>query len=153
MEKLLKSTASSSAHGDSSVTNEFKAQVDPNALAKQRVVIIATTNHLEQVDSAVIDRIGDITVKLPPLDDAQRAELLKRQLPADHTLSNDQISTLVSHIQGGSVRLLQGLARKIVNSACDATSGARLPVTYTHVQEAIAMAEDTAAHKAQAQGA
>ena len=152
VEKLLQSTASRSTDGHSNVTNEFKAQMDPDALSKQNVVVIATTNHISQLEVAVLDRLGDFVRKLPPLTDDQREKLLRRALPTDHQLTDADIKELVKHVEGGSIRLLQGLGRIIQNAARD-DKNKRVPPTSKHVMQALAEAKKTADEKEKAMAA
>ena len=110
-----------------SPTNSRSYQ-DVDALAKQGVVLIAATNHIDQIDRAVLDRLGEHIRELSPLTTEQRAVLLKRMLPERHRLTDDDVIALVEHVTGGSVRLLQGLRRTIAgpsSTALAAMTGAR----------------------------
>ena len=136
VEKMLQSTASGSADAHSNVTNEFKAQADPAALRQQGIVLIAATNHFSQLETAVVDRLGTFVRELPPLTDGQRVALLKRTLPEGHQLTDDDIGQVMEKVQGGSIRLLQGLGEMIVNCA-RGPDLSKVPPTREHVEEAL----------------
>ena len=149
-DKLLQNTATGSgADAHSNITNEFKKQADVDALAKLGVVLIAATNHIDQIDRAVLDRLGEHIRELPPLTTEQRAVLLKRTLPERHRLTDDDVIALVEHVTGGSIRLLQGLRRTIVNCA-RGNDGCKVPPTSEHVMKALEEARKTEEEKKKA---
>ena len=157
VEKMLQSTASGSADAHSNVTNEFKAQADPEALRRQGIVLIAATNHFNQLETAVVDRLGAFVRELPPLTDGQRVTLLKRTLPEGHQLTDKDVGEVMEQVQGGSIRRLQGLGAMIVNCA-RGPDGRKVPPTREHVLEALeevrkteAQTEKAAATRAAAQ--
>ena len=157
VEKMLQSTASGSADAHSNVTNEFKAQADPEALRQQGIVLIAATNHFNQLEPAVVDRLGAFVRELPPLTDGQRVTLLKRTLPEGHQLTDKDVGEVMEQVQGGSIRRLQGLGAMIVNCA-RGPDGSKVPPTREHVLEALgevrkteAQTEKAAATRAAAQ--
>ena len=158
VEKMLQSTASGSADAHSNVTNEFKAQADPEALRQQGIVLIAATNHFNQLETAVVDRLGAFVRELPPLTDRQCVTLLKRTLPEGHQLTDEDVGEVMEQVQqGGSIRRLQGLGAMIVNCA-RSPDGSKVPPTREHVLEALeevrkteAQTEKAAATRAAAQ--
>ena len=157
VEKMLQSTASGSADAHSNVTNEFKAQANPEALRQQGIVLIAATNHFNQLETAVVDRLGAFVRELPPLTDGQRVTLLKRTLPEGHQLTDKDVGDVMEQVQGGSIRRLQGLGAMIVNCA-RGLDGSKVPPTREHVLEALeevrkteAQTEKAAATRAAAQ--
>ena len=121
-------------------------------LRQQGVVLIAATNYLGQLEPAVTERLGAFIRELPPLTDEQRVELLKRTLPEGHRLKEEDVREVVAELQGGSIRLLQGLRAMIVNCARDG-GGSRVPPTRTHVMEALEEARVTEEAKADAAAA
>eukprot|EP00966_Prymnesium_polylepis_P032702 760745-Prymnesium_polylepis.1 len=137
-EKLLKSATSPN---DPSVANEFKANVDPSVLSKERVLIVCATNHIAQLEPAVIDRFGTSNIlELPPLSVEQRATLMERELPSNHQLDHKDIVQLVGQLGGDGLRILKQTARAAINLAED-RGGRGAPVTADDLTKALARAE------------
>jgi transitional endoplasmic reticulum ATPase len=106
-ESLLGVAASGSS--DTCVVNEFKASVDPPVLAKEGVIIICATNHLSKLDKAVRDRLGEINIKvLPELTVMQRVQLVERELPESHGVTQSELLELVKgRLAGAGLRSLK----------------------------------------------
>lgn len=91
---------------DSSVLNEFLAQLD-GAQANSGVVIMASTNDLESMDEALINRPGrfGMKVEIPYPDDEDRRLMLRKFLAAlnvvpDQSVTSDTVKSIIDMCAG-----------------------------------------------------
>jgi len=109
-----------SGYGDSRILNEFLACLD-GAQANAGVVVMASTNDIDSMDEALVNRPGRFDVKVEiPLPDAQdRSDMLKSFLTAFHafpdkTVSQDTWTTVMNMTQGLTGAYIKELANATV---------------------------------------
>ncbi len=91
---------------DNSLLNEFLAQLD-GAQANSGVVIMASTNDIESMDEALINRPGrfGVKVEIPFPDDADRRLMLRKFLAAlnvvpDQSVTADTVKSVIDMCDG-----------------------------------------------------
>lgn len=96
----------SMAGRDNSLLNEFLAQLD-GAQANSGVVIMASTNDIESMDEALINRPGrfGVKVEIPFPDDADRRLMLRKFLAAlnvvpDQSVTADTVKSVIDMCDG-----------------------------------------------------
>ena len=87
----------------------------------------------------MVDRLQFVR-ELPPLNPEQRKKLLTDILPPGHKLTEEHIQEVVERVQGGSIRLLQGMGGMITN--CARVGEKMVPPTKEHVLEALAYMQE-----------
>ena len=92
----------------------------------------------------MVDRLH-VVKELPPLTPEQRKKLLTDILPPGHKLTEENIQEVMERVQGGSIRLLQGMGGMITN--CARVGGKMVPPTREHVLEALAVMQETEREK------
>jgi AAA+ superfamily predicted ATPase len=104
---------------DPHVLNEFLACLD-GAQANAGVVVVASTNDIDSMDEALVNRPGrfDVKVEIPLPDDEDRSDMLKKFLISFHSVTDESVSqetwNTVIHategLTGAYVKLLAKLA-------------------------------------------
>jgi len=110
---------------DPHVLNEFLACLD-GAQENSGVVVMASTNDVDSMDEALINRPGrfDVKVEVPLPDAEDRSEMLKKFLiqyhaVVDETVTQDTWSTLVHMTEGLTGAYVKFLAKSAVIRATD----------------------------------
>lgn len=105
---------------DSSVLNEFLAQLD-GAQANAGIVVMASTNDIDSMDEALINRPGRFSVKveIPLPDDDDRRAMLHSFLKAmnvqpDGSISPDTIKTVIELTDGFTGDYIKEVAKAAV---------------------------------------
>lgn len=105
---------------DSSVLNEFLAQLD-GAQANSGIVVMASTNDIDSMDEALVNRPGRFSVKveIPYPDEEDRTMMLRNFLSSlnvrpDPSVTKDTIKTVVDLCAGFTGDYLKELAKAAV---------------------------------------
>ena len=149
-EKLLRA-ASGDPGGNDSIANEFKANVAPEVLAIERVVLVVATNHPQLLDRAVYDRLGRLSrMELPPLTLDQSVQLVTAALGVrapGHALSDEDVTAfaqrLLDEAADGGLRLL----KESVGDAANYAVHDREPVGLKHLQEVYELLKENLARE------
>lgn len=108
---------------ESHVLNEFLACLD-GAMSNEGVVVMASTNDLDSMDEAVVQRPGrfDMKIEMPLPDSEDRAKMLAKFLLEFHAKPLDSVSqefwtTIIDMMEGLTGDYIRSLARAVVINA------------------------------------
>ena len=102
--------------GNTSLTNLFLQKT--NNSAERGIIVIAATNYKDQIEDAILSRLGkQIYIPLP--DKKQRKALIETELKRSNCTKNitdEDINRLVEKLSGFSSRNISGTIKEVINA-------------------------------------